>query len=223
MTLLYVVKAFGVLIFTVGSEGGAPSSSPGRCCHRRGQGSVELAGDVALEAAPDLLGGLAFGAAAGDVGAGGRAAAHPGGGDGVDCAVECPVAALAEPVAHGPAAAGRQRAGAGQRGECGLVAAPAGVGVAHDGLALPAGGLGDIVDRRRLLIGLQGFQLVVGAVLVALTVAGRLSPAPLLVLTFLLGCGQALTVPGYQALVQDLVPRTQLRSAAALNGVAMNL
>jgi MFS family permease len=90
-------------------------------------------------------------------------------------------------------------------------------------LALPAGALGDIVDRRRLLIGLQGFQLVVGAVLVALTLVGRLAPASLLVLTFLLGCGQALTVPGYQALVQDLVPRTQLRSAAALNGVAMNL
>src|SRR5204863_2448579 len=78
-------------------------------------------------------------------------------------------------------------------------------------------------DHRRLLIGLQGFQLVVDAVLVAFTLVGRLAPAPLLVLTFLLGCGQALTVPGYQALVQDLVPRAQLRSAAALNGVAMNL
>ena len=31
-------------------------------------------------------------------------------------------------------------------------------------LALPAGALADIVDRRRLLIGLQTFQLVVGAV-----------------------------------------------------------
>lgn len=90
-------------------------------------------------------------------------------------------------------------------------------------LALPAGALADIVDRRRLLIGLQVFQLVVGAVLVTLTLVGRLGPAALLGLTFLLGCGQALTVPGYQALVQDLVPRTQLRSAAALNGVAMNL
>src|SRR5690349_5526912 len=90
-------------------------------------------------------------------------------------------------------------------------------------LALPAGALADIVDRRRLLIGLQIFQLVVGAVLVTLTLIGRLGPAALLWLTFLLGCGQALTVPGYQALVQDLVPRAQLRSAAALNGVAMNL
>ena len=90
-------------------------------------------------------------------------------------------------------------------------------------LALPAGALADIFDRRRLLIGLQAFQFAVGAVLVALTVLGRLPPVALLGLTFLLGCGQALTVPGYQALVQDLIPRTQLRSAAALNGVAMNV
>src|SRR3954451_18065029 len=90
-------------------------------------------------------------------------------------------------------------------------------------LALPAGALGDIVDRRRLLIGLQGFQLVVGAVLVALTVAGRVSPAPLLVLTFLLGCGQALTLPAYQGVSEILLRRFQLRWAAALAGVAMSL
>jgi hypothetical protein len=72
----------------------------------------------------------------------------------VDCAVECAVAALVEPVPHGAPAAGRQRAGAGQRGECGLVAAPSGVGEAHDGLggadrsdAGPVGqAWGEIVD-----------------------------------------------------------------------------
>jgi MFS family permease len=90
-------------------------------------------------------------------------------------------------------------------------------------LALPAGALADIIDRRRLLVGVQAFQVLVGAALVALTLAGRLPPSMLLLLTFLLGCGQTLTVPGYQALVQDLVPREQLRQAAALNGVAMNL
>jgi MFS family permease len=90
-------------------------------------------------------------------------------------------------------------------------------------LALPAGVLADILDRRRLLVGVQLFQLLVGAVLVALTLADRLPPTTLLLLTFLIGCGQTLTVPGYQALVQDLVPREQLRQAAALNGVAMNL
>jgi MFS family permease len=90
-------------------------------------------------------------------------------------------------------------------------------------LAMPAGALADIVDRRRLLVGVQAFQVTAGATLVGLTLAGRLSPATLLTITFLIGCGTTLTIPGYQALVQDLVPRDQLRSVAGLNGVAMNL
>jgi hypothetical protein len=66
--------------------------------------SVELAGDVALEAAADLAWGLAFGGAAVDVGAGSGAVADPGQGDGVDDAVECPVAAGSEQPADGNAA-----------------------------------------------------------------------------------------------------------------------
>ncbi|MGD9531740.1 MAG: MFS transporter [Dehalococcoidia bacterium] len=90
-------------------------------------------------------------------------------------------------------------------------------------LAMPAGALADIVDRRRMLIGVQAFQVLVGGVLVVLTVAGRLGPATLLTITFLLGCGLTVTIPGYQAMVQDLVPREQLRSVAGLNGIAINL
>src|SRR6266516_1511125 len=90
-------------------------------------------------------------------------------------------------------------------------------------LAMPAGALADIVDRRRLLVGVQAFQVAVGAALVGLAIAGRLSPSTLLTTTFLLGCGITVTIPGYQALVQDLVPRHLLRSVAGLNGVAINL
>jgi MFS family permease len=90
-------------------------------------------------------------------------------------------------------------------------------------LALPAGAIADILDRRRLLIGVQVFQVAVGSALVGLTVAGVLTPALLLTATFLLGCGTTVMIPGYQALVQDLVPREQLRTVAGLNGIAMNL
>ncbi|WP_214370562.1 MFS transporter [Pseudonocardia sp. H11422] len=90
-------------------------------------------------------------------------------------------------------------------------------------LALPAGALADIVDRRRLLIVVQLFQVTVGAALTVLAATDRLPPALLLTVTFLLGCGTTLTIPGYQTLVQELVGRDQSRSAAALNGVAMNL
>src|SRR5260370_19428599 len=46
-----------------------------------GGGGVHLAGDVTLEAADDLFLGQALFAAPGDVGAGGRVGAHPGGPD----------------------------------------------------------------------------------------------------------------------------------------------
>jgi len=90
-------------------------------------------------------------------------------------------------------------------------------------LALPAGALADIVDRRRLLIVVQLFQVVVGVGLVVLAVAGLLPPAVLLTATFLLGIGTTLTIPAYQALVGELVGRAHMRSASALTGVAMNL
>ena len=72
-------------------------------------------------------------------------------------------------MAHGPAAAGRQRAGTGQRGEGGLVAAPPGVGEAHDGLggadradAGPVGqAWGEIVDDG-LQLGAVGQQSAPG-------------------------------------------------------------
>jgi MFS family permease len=90
-------------------------------------------------------------------------------------------------------------------------------------LALPAGVLADTFDRRRLLIAVQLFQAAVGIVLTLLTMAGQMSPALLLVLTFALGCGAAMTVPTYQAVIPELVPRSQLASASALGAISMNL
>jgi MFS family permease len=90
-------------------------------------------------------------------------------------------------------------------------------------LALPSGVLADILDRRRLLIGVQLFQVAVGVALTVLTVAGQMPPALLLVFTFALGAGAALTAPAYQALIPELVPRSQLGSAAALSSVSVNL
>ena len=70
--------------------------------------------------------------------------------------------------------------------------------------------LADALDRRRMLIVVQWFQAATGAVLTVLTFAGQMTPALLLTLTFVLGCGGAMTVPTYQALIPDLVPRAQL-------------
>jgi MFS family permease len=90
-------------------------------------------------------------------------------------------------------------------------------------LALPGGVLADSLDRRRLLIRVQLFQVGVGVALTALTLAGVMNPALLLTLTFALGCGMALTNPAYQAVIPELVPRAQIPSAAALGSIGMNL
>jgi MFS family permease len=90
-------------------------------------------------------------------------------------------------------------------------------------LALPSGALADTFDRRRLLIAVQAFLVGVGALLTALTAADRMPPALLLTLTFALGAGQALTLPAWQALIPELVPRSQLPAASALGSISINL
>jgi MFS family permease len=88
---------------------------------------------------------------------------------------------------------------------------------------LVGGVLADTFDRRRLLMAVQGFLVVTGIALAALTFAGQMPPALLLIFTFLIGCGSVLTLPAYQALVPDLVPRRQLHAAAALSSISVNL
>lgn len=90
-------------------------------------------------------------------------------------------------------------------------------------LALPSGALADTLDRRRLLIAVQGFLVAVGVLLTVLTLAGHMPATLLLTLTFALGAGQALTAPAWQAIIPELVPRAQLASASALGAISMNL
>lgn len=90
-------------------------------------------------------------------------------------------------------------------------------------LALPAGALADIIDRRRLLIVSQTWMLAAAALLGVLTVAGVMTPWLLLFLTFVLGLGTALNTPAWQATTPDLVPRDELPAAVALGGMATNI
>jgi MFS family permease len=89
-------------------------------------------------------------------------------------------------------------------------------------LALPAGALADVVDRRRLLIATQGWMMVASALLGGLTLAGRVQAPLLLAATLALGIGTALTGPAWQAIVPELVARGELPAALALNGLAIN-
>src|ERR1700681_1455844 len=51
-------------------------------------------------------------------------------------------------------------------------------------LALPAGSIGDIVDRRKLILYTESWMVGVAIVLAVLTIGGYMSPWLLLVLTF---------------------------------------
>jgi predicted MFS family arabinose efflux permease len=90
-------------------------------------------------------------------------------------------------------------------------------------LALFAGALADRVDRRRLLIAVQAYAAIATAVLATLAVTGLLDTVSLLVLLFAIGCAAAVTTPAWQAIQPELVPREQLRSAASLGGVAVDV
>jgi hypothetical protein len=56
--------------------------------------------------------------------------------------------------------------------------------------ALPAGAIGDIVDRRKLILFTETWMLLVAVLLASLTLAGFMSPLMLLILTFALSAGE---------------------------------
>jgi MFS family permease len=90
-------------------------------------------------------------------------------------------------------------------------------------IGLPAGALGDILDRRKLMLASQFFMLVCATVLGVLTLMDRISIATVLGLTFGIGLGSALLRPSWQAVQPELVERDEIPQAAALNGVSMNM
>ena len=90
-------------------------------------------------------------------------------------------------------------------------------------LALPAGALADIVDRRRYLLGLQIGMLVSAALLAVVVFLDLASPWVLLLFTFALGAGAALMAPAWQAITPELVTREVLPAALVLNSAGTNV
>ena len=90
-------------------------------------------------------------------------------------------------------------------------------------LALPAGALADVLDRRRMIIATQGWQLLAAATLGVITFTDSVTPASLLALTLALGAGSALGLPVFWAIFPELVGRPRLAAAISLNSVALTL
>lgn len=89
-------------------------------------------------------------------------------------------------------------------------------------LAIPAGALADILDRRRYLIVLQSWMMCIAATLAIVSFMGKITPSLLLFLTFCLSAGTALNAPTWQAIVSELVPAHHLVGAITLNSMGVN-
>jgi MFS family permease len=89
--------------------------------------------------------------------------------------------------------------------------------------ALPAGVLADIIDKRRLLVAVEGATTLFSAIIAAFVWLNLVTPGLLLLFTFLLGVGAALTSPAWQAVVPQLVPKRDLAPAVAANSVGVNI
>ncbi len=89
-------------------------------------------------------------------------------------------------------------------------------------LALPAGAIGDIVDRRKVILFTEIWMVCVAVVLAGTTIAGAMSPILLLILTFALSAGDAFETPTWRAVLPELVQKEELPAASALNGIEFN-
>jgi MFS family permease len=89
--------------------------------------------------------------------------------------------------------------------------------------SIPAGAIADVMDRRRLAILTQAWLLVAAFCLGLLTLGGAITPWLLLTLSFVMNIGTALDAPVWQAIVPELVPRSDLPQAVALGGVSINI
>jgi Transmembrane secretion effector len=90
-------------------------------------------------------------------------------------------------------------------------------------IALPAGALADIVDRRRFLIVGESAYTAIAAIFAVLVTFHLVTPATLLIFTFLIGAFGALTAPAWQSIVPQLVPKQDLPAAVAANSIGFNL
>ena len=87
---------------------------------------------------------------------------------------------------------------------------------------LPSGALADILNRRRWFMFTQFWVAANALILCAVLAADAMTAPLLLALTFGNGIGLAMRWPVYAAIVPELVPRRELSTAIALNGIAMN-
>ena len=89
--------------------------------------------------------------------------------------------------------------------------------------AYPAGVMGDICNRRTVLITLHVWLLASAVALTLMTAREITTEWWLLVLTFCLGAGNAMMRPSWTANIPSFAPRGELSNAITLNSLSTNL
>lgn len=89
-------------------------------------------------------------------------------------------------------------------------------------MALPAGVLADKFDRRLYLLATQTWMAAGALGMAILAANGIMTPEWLLGCTFFMGLGVALNSPAWHALTPEIVPRSDLPQAIALQGLILN-
>ncbi len=90
-------------------------------------------------------------------------------------------------------------------------------------VVLPAGAIADVVDRRKLLMFTQTWMVLAAAGLGVLTLAGKVTPALLLVFTLLMGIGAVVNDPAWQAITPETVSHKNFAAGVALNSAGFNV
>lgn len=90
-------------------------------------------------------------------------------------------------------------------------------------LALLAGALADVLDRRKLIIATQLTSVLIAAALGVLELTDSLTVPLLLLFTFLLSTAGTMAAPAFMAVTPELVERAELSKAIGLNSISTNI
>jgi MFS family permease len=111
-----------------------------------------------------------------------------------------------------------------------ITSSPIMVGLVQSAMSLPvfmvsivAGALADMLDRRRVLLFTQAWMVLAALGLGLLTYAGWVTPALLLLFVFLMGLGNVMNDPAWQAITHEIVSEENFPAAVALNSAAFNV
>lgn len=89
--------------------------------------------------------------------------------------------------------------------------------------SLAAGLAADSFHRGRLLLLTSGVRMAAAAAMAIAVAGGYASAGTVLLLTFALGCGNAFSLPAWQAATSSLVAHEEIGAAARLNNLSYNL